>query len=345
MVEGYTRSVRQGGITARRRLQVLLVKHDAMAQSLLAQVLAHLEVDTVIAATGREALTIADKRSFHIAVLDGEMQDCSTNEIVESLQRKSPTCCVLILAKFADANPPDPARYAARGDLSEPLEVETAEPVLQVLCASASAVHHSIEAERRCLASELHDGLGQALTAASLMAAAIERKSLNGQAPSISELTTLRQTLEQAQRDCRDLSHRHFRHAVGGEALDHALRTLISRMGTFTDMECVYEGPGGAVPAVPDLVSHHLYRIAQEALCNAIRHSGGSRVTLTLRFARGKVKMSIRDDGRGYNPANHPVGGRIGRLTMRYRAVSLGGTMTVENAIPNGTQVIVELPL
>lgn len=295
--------IRRGPTGAKRRLRVLLVEHDAMAQSLLAAALNHAALDTAITGTGSEALEIAKEQAFDLAVLDSELPDCSASAIAESLQRHSKIPSVLLWAKPDDA----------------------------------------LEHERRRLASELHDGLGQALTAASLMAAAIERKAKNGVAPSISELATLRHTLEQAQRDCRNLSHRHFGHAVGGDALDESLRSLIGREAALTEMECVYQGPADPIPTVPDTVSHHLYRIAQEAIGNAIRHSGGSRVTLILTFEPRRARISIRDDGCGCRPTN--CGGGIGCLTMRYRAVSLGGTMTVRDATPTGTELVVEVPI
>jgi len=120
---------------------------------------------------------------------------------------------------------------------------------------------------------------------------------------------------------------------------------LTSREGALTGMECIYEGPTGPTPTVPDIVSHNLYRVAQEAICNAIRHSGGSRVTVQLHIQARMATMSIRDNGRGCSTINCADGCGIGCLAMRYRALSMGGNIIVRDAMPSGTEVVIEVPL
>ncbi|MGO9995007.1 MAG: response regulator [Steroidobacteraceae bacterium] len=297
------------------RLRILLVENDALVRSLLAESLENAGFEATVAGTGREALEFAGSQSFDLAVLDHGLPDCSGTKLAETLRRTWQIPFVFLTAKTDDATVAQAAEIGA------------------------------LEHERQRLASELHDGLGQELTAASLMAAAIERNSMRGVPLAIPDLAALRQTLEQAQRYCRDLSHREYAPAVRGSALGDSLRSLTSREGALTGMECIYEGPTGATPTVPDIVSHHLYRVAQEAICNAIRHSGGSRVTVQLHIEARMATMSIRDNGRGRSTINCADGCGIGCLTMRNRALSMGGNIIVRDAMPSGTEVVIEVPL
>jgi two-component system NarL family sensor kinase len=88
-----------------------------------------------------------------------------------------------------------------------------------------------------------------------------------------------------------------------------------------------------------------LYRIAQEALANALRHAGARTVRLRLETTPERVTLTVEDDGRGFDPA-HVAGPRFGLLGMRERAKLLGGTLDVGAAAGNeGTRVVATVPL
>ena len=85
-----------------------------------------------------------------------------------------------------------------------------------------------------------------------------------------------------------------------------------------------------------------VYRIAQEALMNAIRHADASEVKVRLGVEDGDIALAIRDDGRGFDPV---AAERSGIRGMRERALLVGGTVRVAGAVPRGTAVELRIPI
>jgi signal transduction histidine kinase len=88
-----------------------------------------------------------------------------------------------------------------------------------------------------------------------------------------------------------------------------------------------------------------LFRIAQEALRNAARHSRASKVKLSLQTTNGSVQLTVSDDGVGFDPARTNFRRSLGHASMRERAHLAGGSLAVESAPGRGTRVLVSLPL
>lgn len=103
------------------------------------------------------------------------------------------------------------------------------------------------------------------------------------------------------------------------------------------------EGKYGRV-RLPEFTETALYRIAQEALTNAIRHSRATRVSIILERCEGQVVVVIEDNGIGFDPVLALHSGRLGLLGMRERAEMLGGTLIVESSEGKGTTVVAEVP-
>jgi two-component system, NarL family, sensor kinase len=103
-----------------------------------------------------------------------------------------------------------------------------------------------------------------------------------------------------------------------------------------------------AIPPIPPAIEAGLYRIAQEALQNALRHAGATRITLRLQVTSRSVRLTLDDDGRGFAvedvPAERPAG-RFGLVGMRERARLLGGSLQVESLERLGTRIVAEVPL
>ena len=97
---------------------------------------------------------------------------------------------------------------------------------------------------------------------------------------------------------------------------------------------------------IPPTLAHHAARIAQEALTNALRHSGARAVYVTLAFAPQKLRLVIRDDGHGFAPerADGPAKGHFGLDGMKRRAARVGATLTIESNAA-GTTITIEAPL
>jgi signal transduction histidine kinase len=100
----------------------------------------------------------------------------------------------------------------------------------------------------------------------------------------------------------------------------------------------------GEEPASSLEVKQAVYRIAQEALHNIVKHAGATRVDVLLDCAEGRLRLEVRDNGAGFVAAGD-VPGHLGLRSMRERAAQLGGTLTVHSAPGEGTRVVAEVPL
>jgi two-component system, NarL family, sensor histidine kinase UhpB len=198
--------------------------------------------------------------------------------------------------------------------------------------------------ERRRLAKELHDGLGQELTGLALLAEGLLMQAANRGASAPAELERLAHVARHATRTCREIAHG-MSPLGGARGLPEALRDLAARL-------CGPPGPEvsiclslGDPVSVPREASEHLYRIAQEALANAIKHSGAGSVQVWLDINSAGVRLKVIDDGCGPQAASSVSEG-MGLSTMRDRAEAIGGRLTITSRPErSGTAVICEVPL
>ena len=86
-------------------------------------------------------------------------------------------------------------------------------------------------------------------------------------------------------------------------------------------------------------------RIGQEAINNAVKYAGAKRIDVKLKFDTRSVRLSIRDDGRGFDPEAQIADGHFGLIGIRERAQQIGGVLTIESASERGTQIAVDVPL
>jgi signal transduction histidine kinase len=204
------------------------------------------------------------------------------------------------------------------------------------------------EEERRRIARELHDQMGQNLTALNLGLKAL----LNGD-PRSKKLQSVVQPLQElATQTARDL------HRVALElrpaALDDlglvkAIRNLTERWSAHCHIEVDFEAGKYDSTGLSSEIETTLYRVIQEALNNVAKHSGARHVSLVLRRATDHVQTIIEDDGRGFDPASAPSAasghGRLGLLGIQERLGIIGGSLDVESAPTRGVTLIVRIPI
>jgi two-component system sensor histidine kinase UhpB len=193
------------------------------------------------------------------------------------------------------------------------------------------------EDERKRVAQELHDEVGQALTAVMLQIGRLARE-----APPELE-ADLREALEATRTSLEDV--RRIAKQLRPEALDDlglvpALSSLASAFGDRTGLRIYHRLPEG-LPALSDESELAIFRIAQECLTNAARHAGTTRVDLSLAHVNGRVVLRVRDHGRGLDGAR-PGSGIRG---MRERAMLIGAELSIRPALPTGTEVTLTIPL
>jgi len=199
------------------------------------------------------------------------------------------------------------------------------------------------EQERRTLARELHDEVGQALTAAKMDIGIALRAELEPRVRSA--LEEARDLSDQTLRSVRDMSQLLHPSALDDFGLPATLtaylRNFAHRTGIRAQLAETME-----TRLAPD-IEMCVYRIVQEALSNIARHSGATACTVSLNSGGGMLRLIIEDNGRGVGlPANRLSSGRgLGLIGMRERAQALGGTFNIKPRDGGGTIVMVALPL
>ena len=126
--------------------------------------------------------------------------------------------------------------------------------------------------------------------------------------------------------------------------LPAALRDTTRRLTAESNVEAVVEVAGPLRP-LPIEVETNLLRIGQEAINNAVKHAEANRIDVALNFDTRSVRLSIRDDGRGFDADRQVADGHFGLIGMRERAAQIGGVLTIQSALERGTQIAIDVPL
>lgn len=204
------------------------------------------------------------------------------------------------------------------------------------------ALARSVEAqeeERRRLARELHDETSQSLTSMLLRIKALEGETdlgvITDRLTGLRYLTSL--TLGEVRRLSTDLRPV----MLDDLGLVPAIRVLAERVATESGIEITLCAEALDRP-LDSAIETILYRATQESLTNVVRHSGASRASVRLERTTGGVRLSVDDDGKGFDPST--PGNGFGLLGMRERAELVGGCFTVEGVRGSGTAVVLDIP-
>ena len=193
------------------------------------------------------------------------------------------------------------------------------------------------ETTARRFSHELHDELGQSLTAlkANLVAVAREHGAESAR------VVDCRQLADHCIQNVRELSQLLRPTILDDFGLDAGVRWLTERFAQRTGVEVDYRSEFNK--RLPDEAETHLFRIVQEALTNVARHSGATRVEIRLKQEGKQVCLTLKDNGCGLQPNGNPNQG-MGLIGMRARARSLGGGLKVESGTP-GVEIEMWAPL
>lgn len=198
-----------------------------------------------------------------------------------------------------------------------------------------------IEAERARMAREVHDVLGQSLTALKFDAARIAQSAERAVASDLEVLTSeLDRTLSIVRRIAADLRPG----ILDDLGLTAAVEWLARRFGERTGLPCVVAGTVEGVPLDPDR-SIALFRVVQELLTNVARHADAKTVAIGLSSDADTLRIRVEDDGRGFDHGAPASNAHLGLLGMRERLGPWGGTLAYERVEPSGTRALITLPL
>lgn len=194
------------------------------------------------------------------------------------------------------------------------------------------------EREQRRVGQDLHDGLYQVLAAVAMLAEALKGKLAQKAGREAEVASAISAHAQQAIELARMLSHGLSAVDVEVNGLIHALKVMADNTATLMRIECVFHCDEPILIEDP-AKSTHLYRIAQEAINNAIKHGNARRIDVALSKTEERVELKIADDGVGFQPESNSNGG-MGLHNMKYRAGTIGARLEIQPTSPRGTEVI-----
>lgn len=211
----------------------------------------------------------------------------------------------------------------------------------EVLTILTQRAIHSEEEERRHIACELHDDVGQRLSLLSFHLHTINAQLKNNVSSHQPTLDEPLQELSELITDIHKLSHRLHSARLEHLGLRVAMKELCQTFSQQHHMEIDLRAD--EIPdSLPQKTALALYRVAQESLNNAAKHSGSNVASVTFQQANGKLTMKIADMGKGFDPSTIPIG--LGFTTMTERIRMVEGDFSVQSKLALGTTITAAVP-
>lgn len=190
--------------------------------------------------------------------------------------------------------------------------------------------------EQQRIGSELHDTLLQQLTGGQMVTESVRQQVANGKLPEESQIANVVKILKDAQKEVRRLHRGLMPVEVDSAGLMNALENLAGQTVEMHNVECRFQCDREVL--IRDRTrAAYLYRIAQEAVHNAVKHGHPKHITIGLEAGK-QIRLTIQDDGRGFSKDPRKISGSGIRI-MRYRAEVIGGHLTIESKAGKGTTV------
>ncbi|MBM4160882.1 MAG: PAS domain S-box protein [Ignavibacteria bacterium] len=204
------------------------------------------------------------------------------------------------------------------------------------------------EEERRRIAREIHDSLGQMLTAIKFNVEILEDASDLKNDENHRRIGDIKMLLDNAMAEAREVSYNLMPSVLVDFGLVPALQLLCDQFSKRSNLQVKVYTSGVGTRLDPG-IEVSLYRIAQEALTNTAKHAGAQEVSVQLLGSTASIRLMVEDDGKGFRthpfhlPGRHRHG--MGMVSMRERATSFGGTFTIDSSPGQGTTITVDIPL
>ena len=340
---------------------ILVVDDDRGLLRLIEKALQRAGFETVTAPSGHEAIAWLMNNRPDLMLLDLKLQDIEGKELINHLADTNRSAPFIIITGQGDERVA--VEMMKRGALDYVVKdanfIEFVPQVVQrafnnlardrqlaVAIAEREELERTLlkisEREQTRIGQDLHDGLGQHLAGIELMSQVLEQnlsaKKLKAEAARAADIAGhVREAISQTRLLARGLSP----FVLESEGLVSALKELAARTETLFGVDCGFQAVGALEITDPTL-ANHLYRIAQEAISNAIKHGKAKRIEIRLENNDGQLSLSVKDNGAGIPPVLPEKRG-IGLRIMQYRAHMVGGTLTVERDPAGGTIVTCRL--
>ncbi|MGQ7935177.1 response regulator [Paraburkholderia sp. D1E] len=243
------------------------------------------------------------------------------------------------VATFGDG----PAIYVGLNDITARKRIEQelfeSRNQLRELSAYMEAIR---EEERKRIAMEVHDELGQLLTALRMDVSLLKMR-LGADPDAMRKADDMRELVEKTIWMVRNVAN-HLRPVALNFGIVSALEWLVEDFVRRNSIPCQLHINGGE-PVLPDAYATAVFRIVQASLTNVGRHANAARVDVTLTSTTATLDLHVSDDGCGFDPATARAGYSYGLLGMQERARLIGGAMTIDSAQGMGTAISIHIPL
>ncbi|MFO7715378.1 PAS domain S-box protein [Desulfosarcina sp.] len=207
----------------------------------------------------------------------------------------------------------------------------------------SASIMHGQERERAYLARELHDELGQVLTALRMEAVWIKNRVHQSDPTASARALTMCELIDKTIEEVRGLAIRLRPGVLDHLGLVEAIEWYATDFEKRYGITCVFEHELG--PEIRGNIATAAYRITQEALTNVARHASATRTRIGMSFGAGQMTLCIRDNGKGFDPDTLGEFDGLGLTNMRERANLVGGFFVVESRPEGGTQLCFVVPL
>jgi PAS domain S-box-containing protein len=241
-------------------------------------------------------------------------------------------------------------RIAELAKVNEALKVEI-EGHKQTEAAGMKAVQQLInakEAERHRIARELHDQMGQHLTAL-ILGLKVVRDDMPESSPARERLQQLQELADLMGREVHHIALELRPTALDDLGLQTALGNYTEEWSKRSGIEIDFQSTGLGEKRLPSAIETALYRVVQEGLTNVLKHAQARRVSLILQRSSDQVLAILEDDGRGFDAEAvikpSVPSRRLGLLGMKERVALVGGTLTIESTPGGGTTIFARIPL
>ena len=199
------------------------------------------------------------------------------------------------------------------------------------------------ERERRRIGQDIHDGLGQQLTGVAMLADALLDKLKSKKIDEAEDARRVMLLLQQARSQARRLAHGLQPVPSESDGLMFSLKELAETV-TNLGVDCRFQSPG-PIHLHDNLKATHVFRIAQEAVSNALRHGKCQRIWLSLSASNGFLRLEIRNDGRKFIVRRKKKSGGIGLQLMKFRSETMGGTLQIHPLARGGALIACTIPV
>jgi signal transduction histidine kinase len=338
------------------REAILVVDDEADVVSSLGRVLKVHGYEVESAGSIAAALDRDDWDRFLAVILDRKLPDGMVDDFLAQFRERDAEMAIIIATGYADLEGTIAAlKHRVEDYLIKPVGPENLLSRLGKIAGMRASqererrleleVVNAVEGEKERISMDLHDGIGSKLSAIQMDCRRLEdllRRA--GQSDAADHAQRIDRHLKETIGDVRGLSRELSPVYSDPSGLEGALRQLASRIHRCGEVECLFVGPED-LKFEDSIGANHLFRIAQEAVSNAIRHGAPSRVTIEVVESEGELVLRVVDDGRGFDlSAVKGTARGLGLHTMEYRARALGGSLTIQPGVKGGTEVVFRAP-